>query len=410
MRAPVYRRPFVQLLAAMLAGAALGWCQPALAMAMQPLGTVFIGIIKLLIGPVIFFTVSAGVAGIGGLRQVGRLGLKMLLYFELLSALALLTGLAAAALLRPGAGLHLAAGAGPWNAATPAPSAGPALPSLAETLRGALLGSPLLQVLAAALLVGVALALLGRRGKPLAGACERAAGALLWLVKWVLAAAPLAAFGAIAFTVGKYGLESVTPLLKLIGALYLASAAFIVIVLGVVARLAGFRIVRLIAYVKEELLIVFVTASSVTAMAPLMDKMARAGCPVPIAALVVPAGYSFNLNGSNIYLALALAFLAQASDIELGFGQQLAIVAVAMVTSKGASGVAGSAFVALAATLAAVPAIADSSLLFIVGIERLLKCRPFTNLVGNGVACLAIAAWEGRLERGKLREQGLVAA
>lgn len=393
--------PFLQILLALACGVLLGVLDAPLAMAMQPLGTWFIGVVKVLVAPLIFFSVSGGIAAIGSLRQLAGIGMKTLLYFEALALLSLATGVGAALLLRPGVGLHLAAGLD--HAAQHAPGQA----ALSDTVLVALLHGPLLQTLLLAIVCGLLLALAGVRAHALRQRCEQATGVLLRLLRLVLRAAPLAAFGAMAWSVGKYGVLSVAPLLQLVFALYLATALFVLLVLGALARAGGWSIMRFIVYIKEELLLVFGTASSITAMAQLMEKMARAGCPPAIAGLVIPAGYSFNLNGSNIYLGLALVFLAQAHDIALGPVQLLALVALAMVTSKGASGVAGSAFVALAATLAALPEIAPSSLLFIVGIERLLKCRPLANLVGNGVACLAIAAWHGQLDRDKLAACGL---
>ena len=398
MKLATLRSPFFQILAAIAGGIVFGLWKPPLAVAMHPLGTVFITIIKLMVVPLIFFTVSGGIAGIGQLKQLGRIGIKALLYFEALSALSLMTGIAAALLLQPGVGFHI-------DVDMPVHTAQP--PTLPFAIADALTHSPLLQALMLALACGTALALLGQHGQRPAQLCERAATALLAALKIVLKAAPLAAFGAVSWSVGKYGLMSVTPLLKLLASLYLATAVFVLLVLGAICRACGFSVLRFIVYIKEELLMVFGTASSITAMAPLMEKMARAGCPAPVTSLVISAAYSFNLNGSNIYLGLALVFLAQALDISLSPAHLLSIVALAMITSKGASGVAGSAFVALAATLAAVPDIPASSLLFIVGIERLLKCRPLANLTGNGVACLAIAAWDGQLDRSKLRACGL---
>jgi aerobic C4-dicarboxylate transport protein len=388
--------PFVQVLCAIALGIVLGVADPALAVRMKPLGDLFVSLIRLLIGPIVFFTLASGMPAMGGIRQVGRVGIKALVYFELMSALALLAGLAGAWLLQPGAGFRL--DGAPSSSAVPHQAQ-----SLGAMLMQALAASRILQVPLLAIACGLVLALLGARGRRLAEGCGRIAGWLFMLVRLLMKAAPLAAFGAIAWTVGRHGLFAVTPLLKLVGALYLATIVFVMLVLGAVARAAGFRILGLIRYLKEDLMLVFGTSSSVTVMPALIDKMERAGCPASLAAIVVPAGYSFNLNGSNIYIALALVFLAQALGVELDAGRYLAIVAVAMVTSKSASGVAGSAFVALAATLAAVPAIPDASLAFIVGIERLLKCRPLANVIGNGVACLAIAAWEKTLDRDRLQ-------
>jgi len=320
--------------------------------------------------------------------------------FEVLSALALVGGFAAAALLGPGTGFHIDAPAHPALRAAVAPS-------LPQALGHALATSHVLQALLLAAACGSALALAGERGRRLTAGCELLSGWLFRVFSLVLKAAPAATFGAIAFTVSKHGLLSLAPLLELLGTLYLASACYILVVLGVVARLAGFRLLRFIAFIKDELMLVAGTSSSMSAMPRLMDKLQRAGCPASVVGVVVPTGYSFNLNGSNIYMAAAIVFLAQAVGITLGPQQSLGILAVAMITSKSASGVPGAAFVALAATLVAIPQIPDSSLVFIVGIERLLKSRPLTNIIGNGVACLAISAWGDRLDRDKLRDCAL---
>jgi aerobic C4-dicarboxylate transport protein len=393
--------PFLQIACAIVAGALLGFVDPAHAAQMKPLGDLFIGAVKLMVAPIVFFTVVASLSTMDNIRQFGRIGIRMIVYFEVLSALALVAGFAGAALLEPGTGFHIDV---PARTALPGATAALSLP---EALAHALATSHVLQALLLAAACGVALALARERGHWLTAWCERLSGWLFRAFSLVLKTAPAATFGAIAFTVGKHGLVSLAPLLELLGTLYLASACFIVIVLGAVARLAGFRLLRFIAFIKDELMLVAGTSSSMTAMPRLMDKLQRAGCPKSVVGVVVPAGYSFNLNGSNIYIAAAIVFLAQALGVTLGPQQLLGILAVAMITSKSASGVAGAAFVALAATLVAIPQIPDSSLVFIVGIERLLKSRPLTNIIGNGVACLAISAWGGKLDRGKLRDCAL---
>jgi aerobic C4-dicarboxylate transport protein len=261
----------------------------------------------------------------------------------------------------------------------------------------------MLQLLLGALACGIGLALAGERARRVTGVVERVGAVLFVAVNFVLKAAPLAAFGAIAYTVGRYGLVSVAPLLKLLGALYVTTIVFVAVVLGMVARCSGFSLWRLIVYLRKELVLVVATASSVAAMPRLIDKLGQAGCPDALARVLVPTGYSFNLNGSSIYLTLALVFLAQACNVALAATDYAAILAIAMITSKGSSGIAGSAFVALGATLALVPAIPAGSLLFILGIERLLKCRSLGNIIGIGVACLAVAAWMGKLDRSALR-------
>jgi aerobic C4-dicarboxylate transport protein len=393
---PAFRfNPFLQLACAIAAGILLGLFDPARAVQMKPLGDLFIAVVRLMVAPIVFFTVVSSLSTLDNIRQVSSVGIKAFAYFEAMSALALLAGFTAAALLAPGAGFPIH----PMQGAT-LPGAA-AVPTLLQALARALANSRVLQALVLALVCGLALA--GGRGARLSACCERLSGWLFSLFSLVLKAAPLATFGAISFTVGKHGLVSVASLLKLVGTLYVASACFILLVLGAIARLSGFRLLRFLAYIRDELMLVAATASSISAMPRLMEKLERAGCPKSVVSIVVPAAYSFNLNGSNIYIAAAIVFLSQALAITLGPGQFLGILAVAMITSKSASGVAGAAFIALAATLAAVPEIPESSLVFIVGIERLLKCRTLTNIIGNGVACIAISAWSGTLDRAKLQ-------
>lgn len=400
--------PAVLVVCAIGGGIVLGYGDPALAIRCKPLGDAFILAIRILVGPTIFFTVVSGLAGMRNLGKLGRVGIKAIIYFEVVSALALLVGLLAAQLLQPGAGFDLnpaafssvEPGVGLRDAATDA-----YLIALPQRLLDALAHSRILQVLLAALLCGSGLALLGERARRAADLSEHATHFLFRVVHLVSRAGPLAAFGAIAFTVGQYGLVSMQPLLKLIAALYLSMACFILVVLGPVAWLAGFSLLRFIAYIKEELLLVIGVGSSVVVLPSLIEKLQRLGCSKSVVGLVLPAGYSFNLNGSSIYLTLGLIFLAQAFHVELSLVDQLSVLAVAMVTSKGSSGVAGSAFIALTATLAVVPAIPVAGMVAILGIERLLKCRPLTNIIGNGVACIAIAAWNRELNRTRLQSQ-----
>lgn len=398
--------PFAQMAIAIAAGILLGFFNPAAAMRMKPLGDWFLDAIRLLIVPIVFFTVMSGIGALGQVRQMGRLGMRTLLCFELMSTLALVAGMLAAHLAQPGSGFPLSADA--LSAARPsAGGTAAAAPALLETFANAFRKSSILQALLFACACGIATVLLGSRAAGFSTRCDWIGAQLLKLVGWLMRLAPLAAFGAIAFSVGRYGLHSVTPLIRLLLLLYATTALFVVLPLGLLAHRAGFRIGAFIRYLKEELLLVFGTSSSVTAMPGLLRKLEMAGCPRIVAGVAIPAGYSFNLNGSNIYLGMAAVFLAQAFRIELGMLDYLTILAVAMVTSKGASGVAGSAFMALAATIAAIPALPDSSLLLIVGIERLLKCRPLANVIGNGVACMAIAAWDGKLDGKALDAQRL---
>lgn len=393
-----YRSPVVHIVCAIAAGMLLGHFHPELAVRMKPLGDAFIFLVKLAVGPIVFFTVTSGIAAANNMRALGRIGIRAIVYFELMSVLTLAAGLLAGHLLQPGADFDLAAATsmhGTFDGKLPSGTAvpeGPFWKTLGQTLADAVRNSPILQILLLAILCGSALALLGTRARRTIDLCGHAAGRLLWIVGIVLKAAPLAAFGAIAFAVGKLGIASVEALLELVAALYLSMAVFIVFVLGAIARFAGFSLLRFLVHIKEELLLVFGVGSSVAAMPRLIEKLEQWGCPKAVTAIVIPAGYSFNLNGTSIYITLTVMFLAQAFGIALSPAQQITIIAVAMVTSKGASGVAGSAFIALTATLAAVPAIPEGSLVLVLGIERLLKCRSLTNIIGNGVACLAISA------------------
>jgi len=394
--------PFLQMLLALVAGGALGYADPPLAIMMKPLGDAFIFVIKLSVGPIVFCTVAGGVAGMRGLRKLGGMTLKTLICFELMSAAALLTGMAVAALLRPGAGFGIdpAALGGFAMARAAAPAAGGA--NIFSKAASAFGGANVLHVLLLAIAAGVALLLLGERGKPATQAIARIATLFYRLVRIVSRFAPLAAFGALAFTVGRYGVLSIGPLLKLLGTLYLASAAFILVVLGAAARMAGVSLWRLIAYVKDELLIVVGTSASLSVLPQLIDKMERAGCSKSAVGVVLSTGYSFNLNGTKVYLTAALMFLLQALDIAPTPLQLLTVLLVATLVSKSASGVAGSAFITLSAIVAAMPMLPIGGMALLIGIERLLKCRTLTNIIGNVVACVAIAAWSGELDRDRL--------
>ncbi len=396
------RSPALQMLLAIVLGAGFALLLPQTALRLEWLGAAFVAVIRLLVGPILFFAVVCALAKVddyvngGSLRRAGALAVKAALLFEMLSVLALLTGMATALWLQPGAAVQLAPRAAPGS-----------MPSLPATLAATLLHNALLQVLAAAVVMGAALALAGQRASPLLNVCERCAAGLFHVLRLLLLAAPLAAFGAIAFAVATYGASAMLPLAKLLACLYGACLVFVLIVLGSVAMTSGVRLLALAGRIKEELLLVVATASSTAAMPRLIDKLEDAGCPRALASLVIPLGFSFNLNGSAIYVGLCLLFLAQACGIDLTADQLLPVLAVAIVTSKAASGVAGSAFVTLAATLVAVPGIPASALVYIVGIERLLKCRPLTNVMGNAVACLALCAWTGQLDRAALRAAGL---
>jgi aerobic C4-dicarboxylate transport protein len=394
--------PYLQMLLALAVGGVLGYADPQLAVRMKPLGDAFVFVIKLSVGPIVFCTVASGIAGMRGLKKLGGMTLKTIVCFELMSAIALLTGLLAAMALRPGAGFDIDPAS---FGGVRIPSAGHADDStnIFSSAAVAFGGTNVLHVLLIAIVSGVALLFAGERGKPVSDAVARVAALFYRLVRWVSRFAPLAAFGAIAFTIGRYGVLSIGPLLKLLGTLYLASAVFIVVTLGATARAAGVSLWRLIGYIRDELLIVIGTSASMSVLPQLIAKMERAGCSRAAVGLALSTGYSFNLNGTKIYLTAAMLFLLQAMNIELSALQLATALAVATLVSKSASGVAGSAFVTLAAILATMPMVPAGSIALIIGIERLLKCRTLTNIIGNVVACVAIAAWSGELDRERFK-------
>jgi aerobic C4-dicarboxylate transport protein len=403
-------RFYLWVLAAIVVGGLTGYLWPGIGVALKPLGDGFIALIRMLVAPVIFLTVVLGIAGAGAARKVGRVGVKAIVYFEIVSTLALLVGLAVVNLVRPGAGFH--ADPATLDAAAVARYATQAqeqsvtefvLHLIPRTFVDAFAGGDLLQVLLVALLSGFALLRLGGRAQPLLDVLEALSRLFFGMIGLVMRLAPLGAGGAMAFTVGMYGAASLRRLLALMGAVYLTSALFVLLVLGAIARLAGFSVVRFIRYVREELLLVLGTSSSESALAPLMRKLERLGCSRQVVGLVVPSGYSFNLDGTNIYMTMAAVFVAQALDIPLTLPQQLTLLLVAMLTSKGASGVTGAGFITLAATLSVVPAVPVAGLALILGVDRFLsEARALTNIIGNGVAAIVVARWEGELDRARL--------
>jgi aerobic C4-dicarboxylate transport protein len=409
----VFRILYVQVLLAIAFGVLVGWLWPKTGVELKPLGDGFIRLVKMLIAPVIFCTVAAGIAHMSDLRKFGRVGAKALIYFEAVSTLALVIGLVVAELIQPGRGFNIdpaaldpgvAAG---FIAKAKAETLGEHLLNIIpETFLGAFAQGDLLQVLLLAILSGFALARLGETGQRLIQGLEQVLKVFFSILHIVVRAAPVGAFGAMAFTIGKYGLGALVQLGALIGTFYLTSLLFVLVVLGLIARLTGFSIVRFIAYIREELLIVLGTSSSETVLPQMMEKLQRLGAPKGVVGLVIPAGYSFNLDGTNIYMTLATLFLAQATNTPLSLGQELTLLAVAMLTSKGASGVTGAGFITLAATLAVVPDIPIQALAILVGVDRFMsECRALTNLVGNGVATLVVARWEGELDREQLAEE-----
>ncbi|VVD91407.1 C4-dicarboxylate transporter [Pandoraea aquatica] len=410
---PFYRILYVQVLFAIVVGILLGHFRPDLAVEMKPLGDAFIKLIKMIIGPVIFCTVVTGIAGMEDMKKVGRVGGKALIYFEVVSTLALVIGLVATHVLKPGAGFNV-----DISTLDPKAIAGYAakaahgdtftdflLHLIPNTITDAFAKGEILQILVIAILFGAALGMIGERGRVVTGWIDSVSGVLFRVVHIITKVAPLGAFGAMAFTIGKYGIASLVPLAKLMGTFYLTSFLFVIVVLGLIAKFTGFSIFRFLAYIKEELLIVLGTSSSEAALPHLMEKMEKAGCSKSVVGLVIPTGYSFNLDGTNIYMTMAVLFIAQATNIDLTWGQQLTLLAVAMLTSKGASGVTGAGFITLAATLAVIPTIPVAGMVLILGIDRFMsECRALTNICGNGVATIVVSAWEKELDRKKLND------
>jgi aerobic C4-dicarboxylate transport protein len=409
---PFYAHLWVQVLIAIVFAVALGYFSPARAIAMKPLGDAFIRLITMIISLIIFCTVVSGIASMQDIRKVGRVGGKALLYFELVSTLALFIGLVVGNLVHPGSGFNVS----PANldAKAVADFAGQAkaqsvteflLHIIPTTVVDAFAKGDILQVVFVAILFGLALSALGDRGKPLVTLLDSLAEVVFGIVNTLMRLAPIGAFGAMAFTVGKYGVASLGPLARLIGTFYLTSILFVLLVLGLVGVLAGFSIVKFLAYIKEEILLVLAISSSEPAIPTLMEKLEKLGCSKALVGLVVPAGYTFNTDGTSIYMTIAALFVAQATNTHLSLGQQLAIFAVATLTSKGASGVQGAAFIALVATLNVIPTIPVAGMALILGIDRFMSMfRALVNMIGNGVATLVVARWEGELTRDNLKE------
>lgn len=410
---PICTSLYFQVILAVVFGALLGYFAPGTGETMKPLGDGFIRLIRMIIAPVIFCTVVVGIAGIEDLKKVGRTGLCALVYFEVVSTVALLIGLVIVNVFAPGAGMHvdpatLDAGAvsvyrEPGKVANPAEFL---LDIIPVTMIGAFAEGNILQVLLFSLLFGIALHGLGGRRSPVFGFIEKLSDVLFGIVGIIMRVAPVGAFGAMAFTIGKYGLATLVSLAKLMGAFYATCLMFVFVVLGLIARIAGFRIWRFLRYIREELLIVLGTSSSEAVLPRMMARMERLGASKPVVGLVIPTGYSFNLDGTSIYLTMAAVFIAQATDTPLSLGQQLALLAVLLVTSKGAAGVTGSGFIVLAATLSAVGQVPVAGLALILGIDRFMsEARALTNLVGNGVATLVIARWCGELNVERMRAE-----
>jgi aerobic C4-dicarboxylate transport protein len=405
---------YLRVLLAIVAGGVFGYLAPSKAVALKPLGDGFIALIKMLIGPVIFCTVVLGIAGAGDMKKVGRVGGKALLYFEAVSTFALAIGLVVVNVLRPGARFNIDPRTLDPNAVTSYAKAASEqstvdvlLHIIPRTFTDAFTGSgDLLQVLLVAVLFGYAMLRMGSAGDPVHRFIESASGIFIAMMNAIMQLAPIGAGGAMAFTIGRYGVRALAPLAALMGSFYLTCVLFVLVVLGTVGALVGFNIVRFLIYIRDELLTVLGTSSSETGLVPLMNKLERLGCSKSVVGLVVPSGYSFNLDGTNIYMTMAAMFVAQALNIDLTIWQQLTLLGVAMLTSKGASGVTGAGFVTLAATLAVVPSVPVAGLALILGIDRFMsEARALTNFIGNGVATLVVSRWEGELDRAALTRE-----
>jgi len=411
-RRPWYTILYVQVLVAIALGVLIGHFFPKTGVALKPLGDGFIALIKMMIAPVIFCTVVHGIGSMRDLKKVGRVGVKTLFYFEAVSTVALLIGLLVGELLQPGKGFDIdPASLDPKSVASYISQAKEVglvahlIGIIPDTFIGAFARGDLLQVLLVSILTGFAIARLGALGEKINAAIEAMAKIFFGIIRIIVRVAPIGAFGAMAFTIGAFGVGSLVNLVALIATFYLTSLLFVLVVLGAIARFAGFSILRFIAYIKDELLIVLGTSSSETVLPHMIQKMERLGASKSVVGLVIPTGYSFNLDGTNIYMTLATLFLAQATNTPITLSQELGILVIAMITSKGASGVTGAGFVTLAATLQIVPDIPIQSIAILLGIDKFMsECRALTNLIGNGVATIVISRWEGELDADKLHE------
>jgi aerobic C4-dicarboxylate transport protein len=409
---PWYRILYVQVLVAVFLGVVVGYLYPDFGKSLKPLGDGFIKLVKMMISPIIFCTVVHGIASMGDLKKLGRIGGKTIIYFEVVSTVALLVGLVVVNILRPGDGFNIDPKTldpnitkGYTQQAQGLSTTDFLLNIIPNTFLGAFVTGDLLQVLLIATLTAFAISALGERGAPLLHVIEYGSQVFFGVMGIVVKVAPIGAFGAMAFTIGSYGLDSLNRLLALMACFYLTAATFVVVVLGSIAYYNGFSIFRFIGYIKDELLLVLGTSSSETALPGMILKMRRLGCANATVGLVIPTGYSFNLDGTNIYMTMAAVFLAQATNTPMDLQHQMGLLLVAMITSKGSSGVTGAGFVTLAATLAAVHTVPIESMALLVGIDRFMsECRALTNLIGNGVATVVISRWEKEVSKETLNE------
>ncbi len=410
-RRTFYKSLYVQVITGIALGVLLAVVAPERAVAMRPLGDGFIRLIKMLIAPIIFTTVVVGMARMGSMREVGRIGIRALVYFEVVSTFSLVIGLMVANVLQPGAGVMGSGSAADAAAATNYASAAHAASGvdfvmniIPTTVVDAFARGDILQVLLVSVLFGVVLLPLGDRVARLVELIDQAGQALFAIVGLVMRLAPIGAFGAMAFTVGRYGLGTLVSLAKLMAGVYITCTLFIFVVLGIIARATGFSLLRFLRHISEEILIVLGTSSSESVLPRIMAKLERLGCSKAVVGLVVPTGYSFNLDGTSIYMSLSALFVAQVSGVHLSWREQLSILAILLLTSKGAAGVTGSGFITLAATLSSVSAIPASGLALLVGVDRFMsEARAITNLIGNAVATMVVARWDGALDLPRVR-------
>lgn len=397
---------YIQVLIAIVIGILLGHFYPSFAVKLKPLGDAFIKLIKMMIAPVIFCTIVTGIAGMQDTKKVGRVGLKAILYFEIVTTLALIIGLIVVNVLKPGVGMNINPASLDTKAVEGFITEGKSrtftdfmLHIIPENIVNALSNGDLLQVLFFSVLFGFALSKIGAKATPLVKGIQSLESGLFTVINFIMKVAPIGALGAMAFTIGKYGVDSLASLGQLMIAFYITCILFIVIILGGILKYAGFNLFRLLGFIKEELLIVLGTSSSEAALPGLMRKLEKTGCSEPVVGLVVPTGYSFNLDGTSIYLTMAAVFLAQATNTPMDIGSQITLLLILLLTSKGAAGVTGSGFITLAATLPAVGNIPVASIALILGIDRFMsEGRALTNIIGNAVATIFVAKWENEID------------
>ncbi|QAV24156.1 dicarboxylate/amino acid:cation symporter [Proteus hauseri] len=409
---PIYKVLYVQVIVAIILGILLGHFYPNVGESFKPLGDGFIKIVKMIIAPVIFLTVVTGIAGMNNMKTVGKVAGKSMIYFLTFSSIALVIGLITANIIRPGDGLNISPESLDSSKVemyvTQAHNSSLVsflMNIIPDTVVSPLVNGNILQVLFVSIIFGISLASIGTRGEPVLKFLQNFSEPVFQMVGMLMKLAPIGAFGAMAFTIGKYGISSISNLLMLVITFYITSLLFVLVVLGAVAKYNGFSILSLIKYIKDELWLVLGTSSSEAALPSLMRKMENVGCKKSVVGLVIPTGYSFNLDGTNIYMTMAALFIAQATGIDLSLTEQITLLLVAMISSKGAAGVTGAGFITLAATLSVVPSVPVAGMALILGIDRFMsECRALTNLVGNACACIVVARWENALDKERMND------